>query len=253
MAARIQGDQGVFRRGAASDSRIVPPCSLPPGYRLGPSGYYLPEREHLLLRNRSYDEPIQTRTLRWLRDNVHQSIPRRYYKAVLGHDLHISVYAELYARHRRHRMPQCFYSGMPIEPMNHEWEDIGLVSAGKVTTAFRDFEAECLVTDQTTYGDFKWHEVGLSATAENNTQTGLISSTGIARVAGTQSNPSVFTYQTVAVIIADTTEVWQEHGVFNSFGGAGVLLDRSLVIPVISVQSGDDVEFTYILTKNAEP
>ena len=132
------------------------------------------------------------------------------------------------------------------------WEDIGLVSRGKVTAAFRDFEAGCLVTDQTSYGDFKYHEVGTDNTAESNAQTGLIASTGIARVAGTQTNPTASTYQTVATITADATETWQEHGVFNASSG-GTMIDRSLLSPVANVQASDTVEFTYTVTKNAEP
>lgn len=41
----------------------------------------------------------QAQALAWLRDNVHQDIPARYYQATLGHDLHVSTYADLYARH----------------------------------------------------------------------------------------------------------------------------------------------------------
>lgn len=42
---------------------------------------------------------VQQKVLAWLRDNVHESIPSRYYQLVLGHDLHVSLYGNLYARH----------------------------------------------------------------------------------------------------------------------------------------------------------
>lgn len=41
----------------------------------------------------------QAKTLAWLRDNVSNSIPPLYYRAVLGHDLHVSTWADLYAKH----------------------------------------------------------------------------------------------------------------------------------------------------------
>ena len=216
----------------------------PPRHLLmGLYGYYQPERAHLLLSRQRSGPSAQARLLAWLRDHVHQGIPRRYYDLVLGHDLHLSVWADLYVR-QFHASPEIGVVGW--------WEDIGRVSRGKVTTAFRDFESLNLVTDSAAYGDFKYHEVGLSNTAEANTQTALVTPTGIARVSGNQSNPSAFTYQTVAVVVADTTETWQEHSISNAASG-GVMLDRSLISPVVAVQPGDSVEFTYILTKSAEP
>lgn len=209
----------------------------PPGYARSRSSFYKPEREHLLYEHRHWGPSPQEKILAWLRDHVHQGLPRAYYRAVLGHDVHQTSWAELYVEHYHNQ--------------GGWWENLGRVSSGKVTTAFRDFEALNLVTDSTLYGDFKWHEVGLSATAESNAQTGLLSSTGIARVAGTQTNPTASTYQTVATVIADSTETWQEHGIFNTAGSV-TLLDRSLISPVVNTVSGDTILFTYILQKNAE-
>lgn len=210
-------------------------------------GHFRKSRYGLLLRNRPSGPPLQTQILSWLAGHVHPGIPRAYYQAVLGHDLHVSVWAELYVRHHH------TYERDPFFPEHIGWtEDLGRLSRGKVTTAFRDFEAGCLVADQTSYGDFKYHDVGLGTTAEANTQTGLVTPTGIARVAGSQTNPSAFTYQTVAITTADTVEVWGEHAIFNAPSG-GVMMDRSLLSPTISVQPGDTVEWTYVFTKNAEP
>lgn len=200
--------------------------------------YYRPEREHLLYEHRPWGPSPQEKILAWLRDHVHPGLPRAYYIAVIGHDLHLTTWAELYARH--------------YHADGDWWEDLGRVSQGKVTTAFRDFEALNLVTDSTLYGDFKYHEVGTNNTPELNSQTGLAATTGIARVAGTQTNPAANTYQTVGTITADTTETWQEHGVFNTVSGP-TMLDRSLFSSPPNVQSGDAVETTYVLTKNAEP
>jgi hypothetical protein len=211
----------------------------PAGYLRSRSGYYRPDREHLLYEHRHRGPSPQEKILAWLRDHVHQGLPRAYYRAVLGHDIHQTVWAELYVRQYH-------------DDWVGWWEDLGRVSSGKVTTAFRDFEALNLVTDSTLYGDFKWHEVGLSGTAESNAQIGLLSSTGIARVAGTQTNPTTNTYQSVATITADTTETWQEHGIFNT-AGTVTMLDRSLISPTVNVVASDTVQFTYVLTKNAEP
>jgi hypothetical protein len=130
-------------------------------------------------------------------------------------------------------------------------ENVGLASTGKVTTAFRDFETAALVTDVTTYGDYKYHEVGTSAAAEANTDTALTTTTGIARATGTQTNPTASTYQSVATVTADTTETWQEHGLFNATTSV-TLMDRSLISPTVSVVASDTATFTYVLTKSAE-
>jgi len=217
--------------------------SPPRRYLLGPNGYFRPERKRFRQLECIGGLPWQTRALAWLRDHVSPNLPRAYYHLVLGHDLHLAVWASLYARQ---------FHASPELPTVGWWEDIGLVSVGKVTTAFRDFECLNLVTDTTAYGDFKFHEVGVSTTAEANSQTALVTTSGIARQLGTQINPQAYTYQTSAIITADAIETWAEHGLFNA-AVAGTMLDRSLLSPTIAVQVGDSVEFTYVLTKSAEP
>ena len=173
------------------------------------------------------------------------AVPQAYYKTLLGHDLHVSLSAALYVKHTHTTQPDPFTGRIG-------WtENVGRVSEGKVTTAFRDFMALMLVTDATTMGDYKYHEVGTSATAEANTDTALVTTTGIARVSGTQTNPSASTYQSVATVTADTTETWQEHGLFNASTSV-TLMDRSLISPTVAVVNLDTVQFTYVLTLNAE-
>lgn len=223
-------DAGALRRAFARDDA---------------RGHYRPERKGLLLEHRAARTPVQQRALAWLRDHVHSALPRAYYQAVLGHDAHLTAYAELYVKHYHATEPDPFTGRIG-------WtENVGRVSQQKVTTAFRDFVALMLVTDATTMGDFKYHEVGTDNTAEANSQTALITTTGIARVAGTQTNPTGSTYQSVATVTADTTETWQEHGLFNA-STSGTLMDRSLISPTVSVVSLDTVQFTYVLTVNAE-
>ncbi len=214
-------------------------------------GHFRIDRAHLLYETKQWapelprERKMAERFLEWLRDHVGSDIVRAYYDAMLGHDIHLSLRGELYVKH---------YHVEERDPFTGElgWlENIGLVSRGKVTTAFRDFLAAQLVTDSTAIGDFKFHEVGTSATAEANTDTALVTTTGIARVAGTQTNPTASTYQSIATVTADTTETWQEHGIFNASTGV-TLLDRSLISPTVSVVSLDTVQFTYVLTLNAE-
>jgi hypothetical protein len=223
-------DAGALRRAYVRDDAL---------------GHYRPERKALLLENAPAGKPLQQRVLAFLRDRVHPGIPRAYYKAVLGHDAHVSLNAALYVKHTHTTQPDPFTGRMG-------WtENVGRVSEGKVTTAFRDFMALMLVTDATTMGDYKYHEVGTSATAEANTDTALIVTTSIARVVGTQTNPTASTYQSIATVTADSTETWQEHGLFNASTSV-TLMDRSLISPTVAVVNLDTVQFTYVLTLNAE-
>jgi hypothetical protein len=209
------------------------------------TGHFRPERAGLLLRNKKLVVPTQQKILAFLRDNVHKDLPRKWRELVLGHDSHISISAALYMKHFHATWRDPFTGKMGW------WEDVGLVSRNKVTTAFRDNIVDNLVTDTTAFGDYKFHEVGTSNQAEANTDTALITTTGIARVAGTQVEASANVYRSVATITADATEVWQEHGIFNIVT-AGVLMDRSLVSPTASVVASDNVQFTYEITFNAE-
>ncbi len=189
-------------------------------------------------------KPVQQRILGFLRDNVHPGIPRAWYKLATGHDQHVTLYATLEAIH---------YHATQRDPITGQmgwYEDLGIVSQGKVTTAFRDFLSDQLRTDSTAIGDFKYHEVGTSATAESNAHTALQTTTGIARVTGTQAGTAP-DYVSVATVTADTTETWQEHGIFNA-STVGTMMDRSLISPTVSVVASDTVQFTYTLTMAAE-
>lgn len=209
-------------------------------------GHFRASRAHLLYDVQKLDTlSPQQRLLAFLRDHVNPGIPRAWYKLALGHDLHISTWAELFYSH---------FHATEYDPFtgNLGWtENVGLASTGKVTTAFRDLEAGYLVTDSTAYGDFKYHEVGTDNTAEANSQTALIATTGIARAVGTQTNPTASTYQSIATVTADTTETWQEHGLFNASTSV-TLMDRSLISPTVTVVASDTATFTYVLTKSAE-
>lgn len=233
---------------------------------------------------------LHGKALAFLRDHVDQRIPYWYYLATLGHDLHVSTWADLYAKHwhggwanpfepdrleqpldadfatlfATHfvahdcRLPQCPASlGMSADALLSQLrglrgftENLGLLSSGKVTTAFVSEEIDELVsTTGTEYADFDFHEVGTSSTAEANSQTALVATSGIARATGTPTDADPI-YRNVGTITADATETWQEHGIFNNSTGAA-MMDRSLTGGQ-SVASPDQVQYTYELTKNAE-
>lgn len=209
------------------------------------NGHYKKGREAFLHQNKSYAPSYQHRILTWLKKNVYYGAPRWWYMLVLGHDLHISTFGELYIKH---------FHATQRDPFTGEmgWlENVGLVSLDKVTTAFRDFEIDQLISESSVYGDFKFHEVGTSSTAEANSQTALVATTGIARATGTQVEASSSVYRSVATITADTTETWEEHGIFNA-STSGTMLDRSLPTSPPAVIASDTVQYTYELTKNAE-
>jgi len=223
-------------------------------------GHYDIGRERLLHCNKKPRSLWRRNTLAWLRDHVSAGIPRAYYNLVLGHDLHVSTWAELYVRHFHYGQSDPFTGQIELHEVSGRgllpgwWENIGLVSKAKVTDAFVTFEIGQLVTETSEYGDYKFHRVGTSNQAENNNDTALITDSGIAGTTGTQVDADPI-YRSVATVTADATETWQEHGLFSQAGTstpAGTLMDRNLISPTVSVVSSDTVEFTYELTKNPE-
>lgn len=249
----------------------------------------------------------QQKTLAWLRDNVSENIPPRYYRATLGHDLHVATWGDLYAKHWHAGWASPFDSGAgesvrgPIDPtfdtylkthwpasddlgggliqLEHQincrlgpqcpaWsenrgdararlqrgrgfvENLGWLSGAKVTSAFVSEEIDELVsTTGTEYADFDFHEVGTSSTAESNAHTALQTTTSIARATGTPTDADPI-YRSVATITADTSETWQEHGIFNNSTSVA-MMDRNLTGGQ-AVVSTDQVQYTYELTKNPE-
>ena len=209
-------------------------------------GHYYRHRRRYLLQNQTRST-WRHRLLAFLRDHIWKGIPQAYYRLVLGHDLHLSTYAELYVRH---------FHATERDPFTGEmgWmENVGLVSRGKVTVEFRDFQVDQLQVETSEWGDFKFHRPGTSAQAESNADTGLITDAGL-EATGTQiEGATADIYKSVATVTADATETWQEHSIASQTGvGGGSLMDRSLIIPIVSVVNLDTVEFTYQVTINAE-
>lgn len=132
---------------------------------------------------------------------------------------------------------------------NGEKINYGVLGYRVVTTAYVNFISLMLVTDATTIGDFKYHDSGVGATAENVTDTDIQTTDGESRVAGTQVNNTANTYTSVGTISYTTTKAITEHGLFNASTGV-TLMDRT-VFSAVNVVSGDSIQFTYTLTNTA--
>lgn len=129
--------------------------------------------------------------------------------------------------------------------------DHGVISTKKVTTAFRNYIVDSLQNSTTSPLDaFSYHGCGTGTTAEDNTQTALVTEVG-SRVDGTQTEGATADiYRTVATITPGGSYAITEHGVFSASSG-GTMMDRS-VFSAINVTASDSIEFTYECTFNAE-
>ena len=199
----------------------------------------------------------QGKLLAWARDNVNPSIPSRYYRAVLGHDLHVSSQANLYGKHWHTGWTDPFNPEEPVQALDLTkvkgmgfLEDLGWLSGAKVTSAFvSELVSELVSAASTEFADYDFHEVGTSNQAESNADTALIATSGISRVTGTptDSDPD---YQNVGTVTADATETWEEWALFNNVTSVS-LMDRSLTGGQ-AVNSSDQVQYTYVATFNPE-
>ena len=114
----------------------------------------------------------------------------------------------------------------------------------KVTTAFVNDIVDNLIAETTAFGDYKFHDSGTGVVAENNSDTGLGTASGIARATGTQvEGDNTYEYESVATITYDGAYAITEHGLFN-IATAGILMDRT-VFSAINVADGDQIEFTF--------
>src|SRR5688500_2308517 len=95
----VRGEQALERRMAHLRRELVRDDTI---------GHFRHERAPYLLQAQDTRTPAQQRILAWLRDYIHPGLPRAWYRLVLGHDLHISVFAELYAVHFHATEPDPF-------------------------------------------------------------------------------------------------------------------------------------------------
>ena len=121
----------------------------------------------------------------------------------------------------------------------------------KVTDAFVDFIVAQLQTETSAFGDFKYHDSGTGVGAEDQTDTGLGTPTGVARATGTQvEGDETYEYKSVGTITYDGSYAVTEHGLFNT-SDAATLMDRT-VFSAINVANNDQIEFTFSIQFAAE-
>lgn len=126
-------------------------------------------------------------------------------------------------------------------------ERLGVVSTKLVTDAFIDYLVDQLQASTGGIAGFSYHGSGISTTAEDATQTALISEIAVTRVDGTQGEGlGTNVYSAMGTQYYDGSYAVTEHGLFNAASG-GTLMDRS-VFGAVNVASGDGIEFTYELT-----
>lgn len=91
-----------------------------------------------------------------------------------------------------------------------------------------------------------WIHWGTGTTAENVSQTALITPASEARVNGTMSSPSANVFRVVGTLTADGSKTISEAGVFDA-NSAGTMLIRALFtgIPLLA---GDQIQLTFDLT-----
>ena len=119
-----------------------------------------------------------------------------------------------------------------------------------VTDAYVAFVVDQHQTESALIGDFKYHEMGLGTQVENANETALQTTTGIARVTGTQAEgSSANIYKSVGTVTADTSEAITEHGLFNASSGV-TMMDRTK-FAAINVVSGNQIEFSFEITYSA--
>ena len=131
-----------------------------------------------------------------------------------------------------------------------KWEDIGVVSVQKITTAFVTYLVDAMQNSTTSPVDiFKYHGVGTGTTAEANSQTALVTEVG-SRATGSATETSALVYKSVGTVTPGNTYAITEHGIFSA-SASGTLMDRS-VFSAINVVAADSIQFTYEATFNAE-
>lgn len=126
--------------------------------------------------------------------------------------------------------------------------DLGLASVNVVTDDGVAFVIDAIQALET-IDNLKWHGSGTDNTAEDQTDSALVSETG-SRVSGSQTEgASANIYKTVATISYGSSLTIVEHGLFDA-STSGTLFDRS-VFAGISVDTNTSIQFTYEWTLNA--
>jgi len=126
----------------------------------------------------------------------------------------------------------------------------GLLSAGLVTAVGANYmAADWLAASTAHIQDFKYHDSGTGTTAASAANTALVTPTGLARVAGTQTNPTANQVRSVATITYNSSFGVAEWGLFSA-ATSGTLWDRK-VFGVKNVLATGTIEFAYLMTVNS--
>lgn len=134
-------------------------------------------------------------------------------------------------------------------------EDFGLVSCRVVTDTGVQFIVDAF-QNLVELENMKYHGVGTGTTAENATQTALVTelttqySSSNTRPTGSLGEKSgdAKTYETAATVTVSASVALTEHGIFSvPTSGSGVMLDRS-VFSAVNLASGESLQATYQLT-----
>ena len=137
-----------------------------------------------------------------------------------------------------------------LKQNNGQVVDFGVVGYRVITTVFVNEMVDQLQTEDSTWGDFKFHDSGVGTTAAAIGDTDIETTDAESRATGTQTEgASANIYRSVGTISYTTTKAITEHGLFNA-STSGELMDRH-VFSAINVVNGDSIEFTYELTVNS--
>lgn len=123
------------------------------------------------------------------------------------------------------------------------------LGSGLVTTAGVNLLAADWTNTTATLKLSNYHETGTGTTAAAIGDVALQTTTAVARVAGTQTNPSAGQYRTVATVAYAASFAVTEWGLFTAV--SGVTMWDHKIFAAINVVSGDSIQFTYTLTVTA--
>lgn len=142
------------------------------------------------------------------------------------------------------------YTVCPDAEVDHR----GLVSTKVITNAGVTFLRDDWNSGANDFSLMNFHGCGTTNTAENVTDTALAAESTTAlnpdntRATGTRSVPASNQFQSVGTLTFDAAASVVEHGLFSTSGtGTGTLWDRS-VFSVLTMASGDSIQFTYVGT-----
>lgn len=124
-------------------------------------------------------------------------------------------------------------------------EKLGLVSTRVVTTAGVNYLVDAF-QGTTEPENFKYHGMGTGNTAENSSDTTLVTEVETRATGSQTEGSSANIYKTVGTITATQARAIVEHGIFSA-ASSGTLLDRS-VFSTINLSTNDSIQFTYELT-----